>query len=101
MISAFGIEHGEVSKAFKKIKARLEEANYKSQDRNPHERTQHLSERLRENYAQWRVHQGSGQNLRRKPSPSQLEQLRGDKEGAKGMVTGIGNMTRRAGRYLP
>ena len=69
MISAFGIEHGEVSKAFKKIKARLEEANYKSQDRNPNERTQHLSERLRENYAQWRVHQGVVRTSAGSPAP--------------------------------
>lgn len=105
MMSAFGVEHT-VSKSFKKLQPKLEHAEYASIDRSPDPKTQTLEARFKENYAGWRNHAGlkgrrMGKNITRKISAGSLDQAQGDKEGAKAMVTAVGNITRRAGRVLP
>ena len=107
MRSAWGIEHGEVSKSFKKLDPKLNHAEDASWRRLPNGKTQTLDGRFRENYAQWRSRAGRrGQNrlqhgLPGKPSSTAIWNSREDKKGAAAMVTGIGNMSRRAGRFLP
>lgn len=101
MISAFGVEHT-VSKAFKKLEPQLRTANTKVQDATPNGRSQTLHGRFQENYTQWRGSAGrAGSNqMFGKPGASKIKIAQGSKEGARAMVTGIGNIN-RAKRFLP
>jgi hypothetical protein len=100
--SAFGVEHG-ISKSFKKLEPKLARANSRIQAATPNGRSQSLEGRFQENYAQWRGSAGrAGSNqMFGKPGASKIKIAQGSKEGAGAMVTGIGNMTRRAGRLVP
>lgn len=102
MRSAFGVEHT-VNKAFKKLEPQLANANTRIQDATPNGRSQALEGRFRENYAQWRNSAGrTGSNrMFGKPGPSRIKNAQEAKKGARAMVIGIGNISRRAGRVLP
>ena len=104
MISAFGVDHG-ISKAYRKLEPKLRNANAQIQHANPNGRTQTLHGRFQENYSQWRHSAGQtgGTKLGRmmgKPGASSIKSAQGAKEGARAMVTGIGNIN-RAKRFLP
>ena len=68
----------------------------------PNGRSQTLHGRFQENYTQWRGSAGrAGSNqMFGKPGASKIKIAQGSKEGARAMVTGIGNIN-RAKRFLP
>jgi hypothetical protein len=87
MRSAFGVEHYELSKAFRKIAPKLEAASRALESRP----RAGIAGAGKENYAQWRLQAG-------RPGPRSREYRIKDKEGAQAWVTAAGN---REGRKLP
>jgi hypothetical protein len=106
MISAWGIEHGEVSKSFRKLAPKLASVNQGLQRATPVSRNQDMGGRLKENYSQWRHSAGQtgGSKMGRmmgKPGVSTITSARHAKEGARAMVTASGKRSKRKGRVLP
>jgi hypothetical protein len=93
--SAFGVEHGEVSKAFRRLGPQLRATLKDSKGVN-------MDERARHNYAMFRQVAGNlGRGSRGKPDQAAIELQRQFKGAAHASVTAAGNISRRKGRYLP
>lgn len=101
MRSAFGVEHGEVAKAFRKVNPKLI-SSLKGASEPP--KTQTMDQRIKHNYAMFR---GMSGGIADKNAKSSYRAFEGEptarqwKDMARAQVTAAGNRSKRKGRKLP
>ena len=98
MRSVWGIEHGEVSKAYRKLAPKL----YRALDKMPAYEKQNMDQRLRYNTLHIRGVAGNyGRANRTKKSAEYAEFNQGWKKMADASARGVEAISRRKGRKLP